>query len=226
MSEALLLSVNEDAVGEGHAVRKVSKINLDGHEGLRGAAAVWIMIFHCFRAYRGADIDFQGSSLMPLFFLLTGYTLAIVYNKIDVGMVAEENMKMTYWTFLRNRLVRVAPVYYLMSAVAVPFWLLRFGDADPRNTEALVGSVVTTATFSSTMFLFCLGSPLDGPAWTVQTFLWLWMFFPEFMKRTRRLTTLALSNLIVYLYWIQFLACFLVFAAFLFGTPLGFWPAF
>jgi peptidoglycan/LPS O-acetylase OafA/YrhL len=228
MSEALLL--NDDAAEERHVVRKVSKINLEAHEGLRGAAAVWIMIFHCFRAYRGSDIDFQGSSLMPLFFLLTGFTLAIVYNKIfrpEEGKVMEENRKMSYyWGFLRNRLIRVAPVYYLMSAVAVPFWLLGFGDADPRNTEALVGSVVTTSTFTSTIFLFCLGSPLDGPAWTVQTFLWFWIFFPEFMKRTRLLTTLALSNWIVYFYWIQLVACFVVFAAFLFVSPLGFWPAF
>ena len=46
--------------------------------GLRGIAALWVMIFHCV-IYSTTPIDLQGSSIMPLFFLLSGVTLTIGY---------------------------------------------------------------------------------------------------------------------------------------------------
>lgn len=222
---------SEDARGAASmssAAREVKvSVNLDAHEGLRGAAAMWIMIFHSFRAYRAADIDFQGSSLMPLFFLLTGFTLAIVYNKISPDEIASSptsSKRLTFWRFVSNRLVRVAPVYYLMSAVAIPMWLKGFGDMDP-STSAIAGVYATTATFTSTMFCFCLGVPLDGPAWTVQTFVWIWLGFPRAMQGARRMSSDELSKWISQLYWIQLVVLVSVFMA-LVATPLGFWPAF
>lgn len=48
-------------------------------DGLRGIASLWIMIFHFF-VYASPLIDFQGATLMPLFFLLSGFSLAIGYS--------------------------------------------------------------------------------------------------------------------------------------------------
>lgn len=218
----------EDARGGAFPSVAPVDVNLDAHEGLRGAAAIWIMVFHCFRAYRAADIDFQGSSLMPLFFLLTGFTLAIVYNKIspsaDEIACSSTGKRLTFWSFVSNRFVRVAPVYYLMSAVAIPMWLKGFGDMDP-SSSAIVRVYATTATFTSTLFCFCVGVPLDGPAWTVQTFVWIWLGFPRAMQGARRMTSDELSKWISQLYWVQLAVLISVFMA-LVVTPLGFWPAF
>jgi peptidoglycan/LPS O-acetylase OafA/YrhL len=46
-------------------------------EGLRGVSALWVMIFHAVQYSTG--IDMQGSALMPLFFLLSGFSLTIGY---------------------------------------------------------------------------------------------------------------------------------------------------
>jgi peptidoglycan/LPS O-acetylase OafA/YrhL len=52
---------------------------MDNLEGLRGIAAVWVMIYHAF-IYSSLHINLQGSSLMPLFFLLSGFSLSIGYT--------------------------------------------------------------------------------------------------------------------------------------------------
>lgn len=52
-------------------------------DGLRGAAAFWIMLFHCI-IYSDHPIDFQGSSVMPLFFLLSGFMLTVAYSRGDL----------------------------------------------------------------------------------------------------------------------------------------------
>jgi peptidoglycan/LPS O-acetylase OafA/YrhL len=48
--------------------------DLSSHNGLRGFAAVWVMVFHTL-IFSKRPIDLQGSSLMPLFFMLSGFTL-------------------------------------------------------------------------------------------------------------------------------------------------------
>ena len=51
-----------------------SRLDLSSLEGLRGVLCIWIMIFHCLIYSRSSiSIDLQGSSLMPMFFILTGY---------------------------------------------------------------------------------------------------------------------------------------------------------
>lgn len=203
-------------------------VYLDAHEGLRGAAAIWIMLFHCILRST-YSIDFQGSSIMPLFFTLTGLTLAVVYGKcnpsrdeIEKGII-QPSAKTTSWSFYINRLVRVAPVYFLLSfTLSFPLLPLGFGEQSP--SQSYTGMLSTTITFTSTMFLFIIGAPLDGPSWTVQTFVWIWLCFPYFMRRTRQMTIIALANWIVYFYWIQLFLVIILF----FGTitTITFWPAF
>lgn len=48
-------------------------------DGLRGIASLWIMFFHIL-VYTNPLIDMQGNTLMPLFFSLSGFTLAIGYQ--------------------------------------------------------------------------------------------------------------------------------------------------
>ena len=52
---------------------------LDTLLGLRGIASVWVMFHHLF-IYSSLALDLQGSSLMPLFFLLSGYSLTVAYS--------------------------------------------------------------------------------------------------------------------------------------------------
>lgn len=205
---------------------------LDSLDGLRGIAALWVMFFHCF-IYSKLRLDFQGSSVMPLFFLLTGFTLTIVYNKLNPSPIElasnpslRSNHKASIWSFYQNRAVRVLPVYYILNfAFALPYWYYGYGDADPvANMVAINASIGSTLTGTSTLFILLLGGSIDGPAWTVQTFLWLWLVFPASIRQARALPDYRLSSYIVYLYWTQLVLVFVLFFILLF--ILGFWPAF
>ena len=49
------------------------------HTGMRGLLALWIVIFHSL--FYSVGWNLHGSALIPLFFLLSGYSLAIGYGK-------------------------------------------------------------------------------------------------------------------------------------------------
>jgi peptidoglycan/LPS O-acetylase OafA/YrhL len=184
-----------------------------------------VVFFHCF-IYSTIPLNFQGSSLMPLFYLLTGLTHALVYNKL---FPTEEELRGGFPTtslrsFYQNRLVRVVPVYLLTSfGLAMPLGMMGWGDSAP-NSDTFFASIGTTLTFTSTLFIFILGSPLDGPAWTVQTFIWLWLVFPWAMRSTRKKRSEELASGLTTLYWVQLVVLFLAF--YVLAPFLTFWPAF
>lgn len=191
------------------------RVNLDAHEGLRGIAALWVMVFHCFE-YSTYPIDFMGSSLMPLFFVLTSLTLTVSYNKLNPSQEEIKNdlsasaPKNSIINFYNNRIIRVAPVYYLMNfALALPFWNYGFGSVP--NISYATSYIATTATFTSTLLGFMLGSALDGPSWTVQTFMFLWLVYPFFLRRARQMEPQQLKAWIGHLYYIQLIALFVFF---------------
>ena len=199
-----------------HDRPKREQIDMDAHEGLRGVCALWVMEFHCILYSKSgliSTLDFQGSSIMPVFFLLSAYTLTIFYNNIDLSTTA---------TFIKNRLARVLPSYYLFNALAVPLWFYGYQGS---SIDACIFSAVTTITNTSTLLCFALGSSLDGPAWTVQTLLWLWMVFPFVMPSIRKQTTAGLSSLVLVLYWIQAIVLAVIFVALLI-VGFGFWISF
>ena len=215
----LELELGNDTVIVAVDSRSRAVVNLQALEGLRGIAACWIMIFHCF-VYSTWPVDFQGSSLMPLFFMLTGLTHGAVtqYNSIWAGGSSAP----TFWSFYNNRLARVVPMYYLMNLVfALPLWVVGYGDSPISDSGGAIG---TTLTFSSTLFFFFLGGALDGPAWTVQSFLWLWLTFPWTMRWARGLSSEDLGQWLVHLYNIQLGVLLILFFS-LVGV-VGFWPAF
>lgn len=54
--------------------------DMDSHNGLRGVAAVWVVLFHLCSG-PPYQFDFLGTTLMPLFFILSGFSLAVVYGQ-------------------------------------------------------------------------------------------------------------------------------------------------
>lgn len=61
-----------------------TQVDMQAHVGLRGVAAVWIVVFHCLgdpKYHSGWVVALQGSSLMPLFFMLSGFSLTVTYGR-------------------------------------------------------------------------------------------------------------------------------------------------
>lgn len=57
------------------------QLDMKDLDGLRGVAAIWIVFYHSFQfSSLGGFINLQGSTLMPLFFLLSGFALTAGYQ--------------------------------------------------------------------------------------------------------------------------------------------------
>lgn len=204
--------------------------DLKSHEGLRGAAAFWVMLFHCI-LYSKLELDFQGSSLMPLFFLLSGFSLAIGYgpkfpnedsliNSFDTDTKANS---FNFYNFYFNRVLRTYPVYFLLTLFAIPFYVAGYGSFSP-NMVILGINLAVSIIPVCTLTIFLLGGSLDGPGWTVCTLLIMWLRFPVAMRNAKAKSNMELVNGIVKFYYIQLVVLFVVFFTLI--ASLGFWPAF
>eukprot|EP00238_Polyblepharides_amylifera_P004091 CAMPEP_0196590754 /NCGR_PEP_ID=MMETSP1081-20130531/67438_1 /TAXON_ID=36882 /ORGANISM="Pyramimonas amylifera, Strain CCMP720" /LENGTH=243 /DNA_ID=CAMNT_0041913943 /DNA_START=40 /DNA_END=768 /DNA_ORIENTATION=- len=192
-------------------------VDLKALSGLRGLVAMHILIFHCF-IYSEFRFNLQGSVSMPIFFLLSGFTLAITYRDVkfqdccrthtetQAAVSANEHVAtparvMSPAKFYRNRFARVAPVYYLTTLLTVP--LVFLGQAG-SPVSALPGSLVVSFLGVSTWFLFAGGGPLNGPSWTVSTLALWWWFFPCTIGEYLRIRTCSLMKYVTILMWVQF----------------------
>jgi len=94
-------------------------LDMESHNGLRGFCCLWVLIFHSvnFGSY-GNIVDLNGSVAMPIFFILSGFSLGVVYGKKD---------KVDKLTFYRNRFVRIYPVYVLTTMLAFGLYWTNFG---------------------------------------------------------------------------------------------------
>ena len=93
------------------------------HTGIRGLLAFYIVMFHALAFSTGWNL--HGSALMPVFFILAGYSLAIVYGKQQPRF----NVKHYY----RNRLARITPVYYVTMLIALPLAVFGHGWVSPSD---------------------------------------------------------------------------------------------
>src|SRR5215471_15605742 len=82
-------------------------------DGLRGVAAVVVVIFHIFEAHSMGDAQHQiinhGYLAVDFFFLLSGYVIGYAYddrwNKMSIG------------DFIKRRLIRLQPMVILGSII-------------------------------------------------------------------------------------------------------------
>jgi peptidoglycan/LPS O-acetylase OafA/YrhL len=124
--------------------RATSAIDLDSHNGLRGVAAVWVVVFHCL-SYCPLGINLLGSTLMPLFFVLSGFSLAVVYGAeplpppsccglaerggASVGPEGTLLKPFDYWGFQQNRVARVMPGACMQRSAQLTVGLNRLSRA-------------------------------------------------------------------------------------------------
>lgn len=197
-----------------------SGVQMTAHNGLRGLLAVWVMVFHCV-LYSDYPIDLQGSSFMPFFFLLSGFSLVVTYG----GKTEEDGIFTDKKSFYRNRFARAFPVYYVCTFLAIPLWFAGYGGADPLgNLGAVIASIVVSVLPVCTFFIFLLGGPIDGPGWTICTLAVMWLFFPYSYPAIRARSDEQLTTDITNYYWLQLTLVLVIFPSLIVFT--GFWPAF
>jgi peptidoglycan/LPS O-acetylase OafA/YrhL len=179
------------------------------HTGIRGLLAFYIVLFHAL-AY-SAGWNLHGSALMPVFFLLAGYSLAIVYGK--------QPSRFDVKHYYRNRFARIAPVYYVAMLLALPLAVFGRGWVPPSD----IGWVFATNIFAVQMWASLPPLSFVGPAWTISTLVFFYLVFPWLLRWHQNQADRSLNR------WITILAVVQAVVFFSLGfaiDPVDSWWAF
>ena len=198
--------------------------------GLRGIVSGIISLSHGLNATI-YGMDLQTSALMPLFFLLSGFSLSIVYGAKPLSLICTSsqvggvedvealpaiikggdrvdndgcqplNIRRFFW----NRFSRVMPTYYLCTLLLIP--MIALGYQFPREEfpyHAVISFFPVSSLFNPPEF------PIVEPAWFLNTLIWLWVLFPCWITRAQRKTDEELVASIAWWFYFQtlFIVCY------------------
>jgi len=166
-----------------------NKLRLHYLDGLRAAAAVYVVLFHAvvgfavnlsgpFRIFR--FVFGFGHEAVAIFIVLSGYCLML-----PVARSADAALKGGFWGYLRRRAFRILPPYF--AALALSLLLIRFvpalGHSGTRTIwdDSLPG--VGLGPVASHLLLVHNWFPewayqINGPFWSVATEWQIYFFFP------------------------------------------------
>ena len=98
-------------------------------DGLRGVAAIMVVIFHCFETYVpvfGTQIVNHGYLAVDFFFVLSGFVIGYAYD--------DRWDKMTTWGFFKRRLTRLHPMVIAGTLVGAALFFFA-GAAFPETLK-------------------------------------------------------------------------------------------
>lgn len=141
-------------------------------DGLRGVAAVMVVMFHLLETFTGGDHTKQiinhGYMAVDFFFLLSGFVIAYAYD--------DRWNKMSLGSFFKRRLIRLHPMIIIAMVIgAVTFY---FQDCPYFNNIAgvpvwklllvmLIGFTLLPVPPSLEIRGWAEMHPLNGPAWSL-----------------------------------------------------------
>lgn len=136
--------------------------------GIRGAAALFVMLYHFHLKMIAtgplSTMLLHGYLAVDLFFILSGFVMAHVYGQaLEAGTFRQRS-------FLLHRLARVYPLYLLATLACLVLALGRSGSPG-APLSALAANLV---------MLQALGNwpSMDPPAWSVSTEMVAYLLFP------------------------------------------------
>lgn len=147
-----------------------TKPHYDILDGLRGVAAIVVVIFHLFEAYATSHLDQRinhGYLAVDFFFILSGFVVAYAYD--------DRWKKMTTMDFLKRRFIRLQPMVVIGAIIgAIMFYTQGCSVWDVSKvsvTMLLVATLVNVCLIpvSPGMEIRGVGEmyPLNGPSWSL-----------------------------------------------------------
>lgn len=136
---------------------------------------------------------------MPLFFLLSGFSLTIGYG----SKIFET------WTFYKKRLIRILPVYYfciILGAILIP---LGHFEVSPDDFQQTIGGSLASL-FLVQSWILVLGFGPNKPSWTVSTLWFFYLVFPTLLKYLLKRSNKVLSYLLAGAFYLQLTIGFLL----------------
>lgn len=160
-------------------------------DGLRGACAISIVVYHASKMLFGRDIVPSAFVAVDLFFIMSGYVVALAYERRLVS-------GMGFAWFARARLARLGPTYLVGAAIAalVTIGLAAFGTLSWGAAALLViaGFLLMPA---PSRFSEAYG--VNGPAWSLFAELVVNVAYGSILYRltTRQIFIVALAGYVV-----------------------------
>jgi peptidoglycan/LPS O-acetylase OafA/YrhL len=179
-------------------------------DGLRGVAAIIVVIFHVFETYSGTrfkQIINHGYLAVDFFFLLSGFVVAYAYD--------DRWGKMTQWEFYKRRLIRLQPMVIMGSIIGALFFYTQGGNLFPLINQIPVWQMLLVMLIGFTMIPLPTSMdirgwqemhPLNGPAWSlffeyVANILYA-LVFRRFSKKVLTVFVVIFAAMLVhYLVW-------------------------
>jgi peptidoglycan/LPS O-acetylase OafA/YrhL len=172
--------------------------------GIRGVAAAWVVLYH---VHERDDIHgvlrtllTHGYLAVDLFFLLSGFVMALSYGRLATDGWSFESYK----TFLARRFGRVYPLYLVMTCAIAATILAGWSRALPL--ENFGGVFLANVALVQTWFSI---DSINAPAWSISTEFAAYLLFPLLGACTltaRRLALLLAVPLLCLtaIYFLQF----------------------
>ena len=167
-------------------------------DGLRGVAALMVVIFHTFEGYGPGNRFIQpinhGYLAVDFFFLLSGFVVAYAYD--------DRWGKMTQWEFYKRRLIRLQPMVIVGSIIGAIFFYLQRSPTFPLIATTPVWKMLVVMVVGFTLIPLLPSMdirgwqemhPLNGPAWSL---FWEYVANILYAVGLRKLSNKALGVLV------------------------------
>lgn len=140
-------------------------------DGLRGVAAIVVVIFHIFEAHATSHLDQvinHGYLAVDFFFLLSGFVIGYAYD--------DRWSRMSLKSFFTRRLVRLQPMVIAGSIIGAVFFYTQASTLWPSISTTPVWLVILIMLIGFAMIPVPLSMdirgwyetyPLNGPAWSL-----------------------------------------------------------
>ena len=127
-------------------------------DGLRGVAALMVIVFHCFETYIpqiGTQIVNHGYLAVDFFFVLSGFVIGYAYD--------DRWDRMSTWGFFKRRLVRLHPM--VIAGTVIGAALFFFGEYEGFPLISKCSGWMFALCFVMGLFMIPCGPGLDIRGW-------------------------------------------------------------
>jgi len=157
---------------QGSSTFKDSKSHYEILDGLRGIAAVMVVMFHILETFSGGDharqIINHGYLAVDFFFVLSGFVIGYAYD--------DRWNRMTLTEFFKRRLIRLHPMIIIGMVVGATLFYFQDSEFFPGISEVPVGKMLMIMLIGFTLIPVPPSMdirgwsemyPMNGPAWSL-----------------------------------------------------------